>query len=87
MDSAPITARALSVGSHGSAGPWNVAFVKVANQLIAWISVQWGTRSRGTELSTLDCRLLADIGLARRRIDQIRRYDRLPKRWCHDDCQ
>jgi len=87
MDNAPITTRALPVGSYGSAGSCNVTLVKAVNQVIAWISVQWGTRSRGTELSTLDCRLLADIGLARRRIDQIRRYDRLPKRWCHDDCQ
>ena len=87
MDNAPITARALPVGSHGSAGSWNVTLARAANQLIAWISVQWGTRRGATELSTLDGRLLAQIGLARGRIDQIKRYDRLPKRWCHDDCQ
>lgn len=87
MNSAPITTRALSVRSHDRAGSWNVAFVKVANQLIAWISVHWGSRSGATELDTLDGRLLTDIGVARGRIDQIKRYDRLPKRWCHDDCQ
>jgi hypothetical protein len=52
MDNAPITTRALPVGSYGSAGSCNVTLVKAVNQVIAWISVQWETRRGATELST-----------------------------------
>jgi uncharacterized protein YjiS (DUF1127 family) len=61
--------------------------LKAAKQLIAWISSERRARGGLAELSTLDVQLLGDIGLTPGRIDQIRRHDGLPKRWCHDDCQ
>jgi uncharacterized protein YjiS (DUF1127 family) len=61
--------------------------MKATRQLITWIKSTRGIRSGINELTALSDWLLADIGLTHERIEQIRRYDRLPKRWYYDDCQ
>ena len=68
--------------------PWKTRFVSAIKRPTAWIRIGRRRAHGGrNESAALECRLLADIGLTRRRVECIGRHDRLPKRWFYDDCQ
>ena len=76
-----MTNRALPLVDQRATGYWKPMLIEAFTRLIVWIT------ARNLDSRPLEGRLLAEIGLTHQRVEYIRRHDRSPKRWCHDDCQ
>ncbi len=82
-----ITNRPLPLVDQRSTGYWKAKLMEAFTGLIVWITSGPLTTAGSANSGPLEGRLLAEIGLTRQRVEYIRRHDRSPKRWCHDDCQ
>lgn len=82
-----ITNRPLPLVDQRSTGYWKAMLMEAFTGLIVWITSGPLTTAGSPDSGPLEGRLLAEIGLTRQRVEYIRRHDRSPKRWCHDDCQ
>jgi uncharacterized protein YjiS (DUF1127 family) len=83
MSSTTIGARGLATGPRVPAGRAQATRANGVRRLIEWIRNERQIRRSIRELSALDDRLLADIGVPRGHIEYVSRYGRLPHLWGH----